>query len=183
MTRQPGRARCPLPRRLWDDDSGAIIASEWLLFGTLLVLGLIPAFVAVRQGALDGLLDFANATQALDQSYSFSGQRLEYHCWDRDWYPGHVHDWGRTGVRPGGEAVMPRVDDPAVAAPHDRWGRWVGTAPRDPGGWELRGPYAWDHWGCGAETAGSQFIKLPPAQLRLRQVPPNFQGTGSAPCN
>jgi hypothetical protein len=64
-------------RRLWHDDSGAIIGSEWLLVATILVLGVIPGLVAIRQGALDGMFDFAHATASLDQSYSFAGQKLD----------------------------------------------------------------------------------------------------------
>jgi hypothetical protein len=179
MTKQQDRARCALLRRLWQDDRGALIAGEWLLFATVLTIGLIPAYVAVRNGAVWGLLDLATATSSLDQSYSFSGQRLEYRCWDRNWYPHSrfISDPWRTPLGPVREHVlMPRVADPDVDL-HGRWGGWVGTT---------RDGDAWDSWHCGAETAGSQFIKLPPAQAQLRPVAPNFQGVsnlGGLPCN
>ena len=61
-------------RRLWNDDCGALIATEWVFVATILVLGSITGLVAVRQAVLEELEDFANAVMALDQSYSFSGQ-------------------------------------------------------------------------------------------------------------
>jgi Flp pilus assembly pilin Flp len=60
--------------RLWEDDSGALIAAEWVFVATILVLGAITGLVAVRQAVLAELHDFANALLALNQSYSFSGQ-------------------------------------------------------------------------------------------------------------
>jgi hypothetical protein len=62
--------------RLWDDDAGALLATEWVVIATIMVLGLIPGLVAVRQGTLSELTEFGNATMALNQSYSFSGQTL-----------------------------------------------------------------------------------------------------------
>ena len=63
-----------LMQRLWQDDCGALIATEWVFVATILVLGSITGLVAVRQAVLAELTDFANALLALNQSYSFSGQ-------------------------------------------------------------------------------------------------------------
>jgi hypothetical protein len=63
-----------LIRRLWQDDCGALIATEWVFVATILVLGSITGLVAVRQAILAELQDFAQALMSLDQSYSFSGQ-------------------------------------------------------------------------------------------------------------
>jgi hypothetical protein len=60
--------------KLYNDDCGALIASEWVLVATILVLGAITGLVAVRQAVIAELHDFANALVALNQSYSFSGQ-------------------------------------------------------------------------------------------------------------
>ena len=60
--------------RLWKDDGGALIATEWVFVATILVLGSITGLVAVRQAAITELEEFANAVLALNQSYSFSGQ-------------------------------------------------------------------------------------------------------------
>jgi len=60
--------------KLWEDDSGALIATEWVFVATILVLGSITGLVAVRQAILAELQDMAQAIMSLDQSYSFSGQ-------------------------------------------------------------------------------------------------------------
>ena len=60
--------------KLWNDDCGALIASEWVFVATILVLGAITGLVAVRQAVIAELHDYANALVALNQSYSFSGQ-------------------------------------------------------------------------------------------------------------
>jgi hypothetical protein len=60
--------------RLWADDCGALIATEWVFVATILVLGAITGLVSVRQAVIAELTDFANAVLALNQSYSFSGQ-------------------------------------------------------------------------------------------------------------
>jgi hypothetical protein len=60
--------------RLWRDDCGALLAVEWVVLATVMVLGLFPGLVAVRQGVLSELVDVANAVLGLDQSYGFTGQ-------------------------------------------------------------------------------------------------------------
>lgn len=62
--------------RLAHDDGGAVLATEWLLVTTVLVLGLIPGLIAIRQGLLAELGDIASATTGLDQSYGYTGQQL-----------------------------------------------------------------------------------------------------------
>ena len=39
-----------LLRKLWADDTGAMLAVEWVFMGTILVLGVIPGMVAIRNG-------------------------------------------------------------------------------------------------------------------------------------
>jgi hypothetical protein len=63
-----------LMRRVWQDDTGALIATEWVFVATILVLGAITGLVAVRQAVISELVEFANAVMSLNQSYSFSGQ-------------------------------------------------------------------------------------------------------------
>jgi hypothetical protein len=60
--------------KLWKDDCGALIATEWVFVATILVLGSITGLVAVRQAVITELEEFASAVLALSQSYSFSGQ-------------------------------------------------------------------------------------------------------------
>ena len=60
--------------KLWSDDAGALIATEWVFVATILILGIITGLIAVRQAVLSELTEFANAVLALNQSYSFAGQ-------------------------------------------------------------------------------------------------------------
>src|SRR5262245_19296125 len=60
--------------KLWNDDCGALIATEWVFVATILVLGIITGLIAVRQAVISELTEFANAVMALNQSFSFSGQ-------------------------------------------------------------------------------------------------------------
>ena len=60
--------------RMWQDDSGALIATEWVFVATILVLSLVVGLKAVESAVEGELIDFANALVALNQSYSFSGQ-------------------------------------------------------------------------------------------------------------
>ena len=60
--------------KLWADDCGALIATEWVFVATILVLGVITGLVAVRNAVLAELIDFANAVISLNQSFSFTGQ-------------------------------------------------------------------------------------------------------------
>src|SRR5205807_2744408 len=63
-----------LMTRLWDDDCGALIATEWVFVATILILGIITGLVAVRQAVISELTEFAQAVMALSQSFSFAGQ-------------------------------------------------------------------------------------------------------------
>src|SRR5207302_7401892 len=60
--------------KLWKDDCGALIATEWVFVATILVLGAITGLVAVRQAIISELTEFANAVMALNQYFSFTGQ-------------------------------------------------------------------------------------------------------------
>ena len=59
--------------RLWADDSGALIATEWAFVATVLVLSLVVGLKAVESAVEGELIDFANAVSSLNQSYSFGG--------------------------------------------------------------------------------------------------------------
>jgi hypothetical protein len=63
-----------LLQKLWDDDGGALLATEWIIIATILVLGVITGLVAARNAILAELLDFANAVVSLNQSFSTTGQ-------------------------------------------------------------------------------------------------------------
>ncbi len=69
-----GKAQRPgLLKRLWEDDNGAVLATEWALITTLFLIGLVPALLIIRQGLLSKMLDISGATQQLDESYGFTG--------------------------------------------------------------------------------------------------------------
>jgi len=48
-----------LMRRLWRDDCGGLIAGEWLLVATIIVLGSITGLCAVRKAINDEMDDVA----------------------------------------------------------------------------------------------------------------------------
>jgi hypothetical protein len=58
----------------WTDDGGAVIAAEWILVATLLILGAVAGLVAVRQAVVAELSDVINAFVGPNQGYGFSGQ-------------------------------------------------------------------------------------------------------------
>ena len=58
----------------WNDDSGALIAVEWVFVATILILGIIVGLVAVRQALIAELHDVANSLLALNQTFFVSGQ-------------------------------------------------------------------------------------------------------------
>jgi hypothetical protein len=60
-------------RALWNDEAGFVITSELLLIVTIMVIGLIVGFVAVRDAVVTELADVAAAIGALNQSYRFHG--------------------------------------------------------------------------------------------------------------
>jgi hypothetical protein len=63
-----------LLQKLWNDDCGALIATEFLFVATILVLGIIVGLVSVRNAVNTELAELANAILALSQEYTISGQ-------------------------------------------------------------------------------------------------------------
>lgn len=59
--------------KLWSDDDGALIATEFLFVVTILVLGIIVGLTSVRNAVNSELAELANAILALSQGYSISG--------------------------------------------------------------------------------------------------------------
>jgi Flp pilus assembly pilin Flp len=60
--------------RLWNEDEGAIVASEYLLVVTILVIGIIVGLASLREAINTELAELGNAFLALSQGYSFSGE-------------------------------------------------------------------------------------------------------------
>lgn len=65
-----------LLRSVWDDDRAAVIAVELLLVLGILVFGLIPGLVALRNSANAALISVANLFTALSPTFSFSNLPL-----------------------------------------------------------------------------------------------------------
>jgi uncharacterized membrane protein len=61
-------------RKMWADDSGAIMATEYIFLITMLIIGTITGLTALRQAVISESVELANAIMSLSQSYSFSGQ-------------------------------------------------------------------------------------------------------------
>ncbi len=62
-----------LGRRLWDDDQGQVITIELLFFVTILIIGIIPGLVILREAIKIELTELANAILALNPGYVISG--------------------------------------------------------------------------------------------------------------
>jgi hypothetical protein len=63
-----------LLRKLWQDDCGALISSEFLFVATILVIGVIVGLTAVRSALNAELTQLGNAFLALSQGFTISGQ-------------------------------------------------------------------------------------------------------------
>lgn len=59
--------------KLWRDDAGAIIATEWVFVVTILVIGLVAGLKAVQMAVLQELEEVAGAIGAISQTYSYGG--------------------------------------------------------------------------------------------------------------
>ena len=62
-----------LLRKLWSDDDGAVISVEFILVVSILVFGIIPGLVALRNSVNAALTSTGNLINALLPSFTFSG--------------------------------------------------------------------------------------------------------------
>jgi Flp pilus assembly pilin Flp len=60
-------------RKFWEDDRGVLEAIEFLLTATILVLGLVVGFTALRNAITTEFEELANAILALSQGFSVGG--------------------------------------------------------------------------------------------------------------
>ena len=60
-------------QKLWNDDTGALIATEWLFIATIMVIGLVVGLVYIRNAVTSKLSEFAQATRFLNVSYMYPG--------------------------------------------------------------------------------------------------------------
>ena len=62
-----------LAAKFWNDDRGALIASEYLFVITILIIGIIVGLTSLREAIVNELAETANAILALSQGYTISG--------------------------------------------------------------------------------------------------------------
>lgn len=60
-----------LIRRLWHNDDGAVLATEWVFMATILVIGVVPGMVALRHSLNAAML--RSACQLNSSSCACSG--------------------------------------------------------------------------------------------------------------
>ena len=65
-----------LMSRFWEDDSAAVISVELILVITILVFGLIPGLVALRNSGIAVMTTMGNLANALIPSFTFSGFQI-----------------------------------------------------------------------------------------------------------
>ncbi len=61
--------------KCWQDDRGALIAVEWVMVATLLVLGSLVGLAAIRGALLSEFEDFAGFIMNLRTDYKIPGQQ------------------------------------------------------------------------------------------------------------
>ena len=61
--------------RLWNDDRGAVLASEYLTLGSVVVLGGVAGLTALRDSVNGEMKEFGSAIRSMRQSYSVPGYR------------------------------------------------------------------------------------------------------------
>lgn len=61
-----------LLRRAWADDHGAVLSVEMILLLTILVFGMIPGVIALRNGVNAAMVSAANLFIALAPTFSYS---------------------------------------------------------------------------------------------------------------
>jgi hypothetical protein len=62
-----------LSAKLWRDDTGAVIAGEYIFAATILVIGIIVGVVSLRDGLNAEFAEYSNSILGLSQAYSISG--------------------------------------------------------------------------------------------------------------
>lgn len=60
-------------KQMWQDDSGAILATEYLFVATILVIGLVIGLAGLRTAINAELTELGNAILALSQGFTVNG--------------------------------------------------------------------------------------------------------------
>jgi hypothetical protein len=94
--------------KLWNDDAGALIASEFLFVATILVIGIIVGLSGLRIAVVAELTELGNAILALSQGYTVSG--LTGCCAETD---------GSQAIDTPSLLATPECAQPAITSPID----------------------------------------------------------------
>jgi Flp pilus assembly pilin Flp len=62
---------------MWSDQDG-VLSFEWTMILTLVVIGIVSGLAGARDAIIDELGDFAEAAQAIDQSFSLAGLSIDF---------------------------------------------------------------------------------------------------------
>ncbi len=65
-----------LLKQLWNDDQGAVISTELVLVVGILVFGIIPGLVALRNSVNASLATMGNVLTRITPSFTFSGYQI-----------------------------------------------------------------------------------------------------------
>ena len=65
-----------LLKQLWNDDQGAVISTELILVVGILVFGIIPGLVALRNSVNSSLATMGNVLTRITPSFTFSGYQI-----------------------------------------------------------------------------------------------------------
>jgi len=63
--------------RLWNDDEGAILSVEMILVLGILIFGIIPGLVALRNGTIAAFGTIANSLVGFVPSFTYSGYLIQ----------------------------------------------------------------------------------------------------------
>lgn len=61
--------------QLWEDESGAIVATEYLMLGSIVAMGAASGMAAMRDSMVEEYKEFGQSTRELRQSYSIPVQQ------------------------------------------------------------------------------------------------------------
>lgn len=67
---------CNLFARLWTDDAGAVIATEYLMLGSLVAAGSATGMVAMRDSVIDEYKELGQSVRDIRQQHGVPAARL-----------------------------------------------------------------------------------------------------------
>ncbi|MBI1915254.1 MAG: hypothetical protein HYS12_11025 [Planctomycetes bacterium] len=64
---------CRLMGKLWADDCGALLATEYMTLGAVVVLGGVGGLASMRDAVNDEMKEYGNSVRQIRQQYSVPG--------------------------------------------------------------------------------------------------------------